>query len=85
MAMVPYADPEIMEDLEFRLLALLNGVNRETYASLTNAEKLDKLFWLQYKYYDFLVRRRTECGVPVPKRWQRWYDARKAYSDSIAK
>lgn len=59
-------------------------VSRGYLRSLSPAEKIEKMLRIQFQYYQLLQAREQSGGKPIPPSWQKWYRARKAYSESVA-
>lgn len=62
---------DVIEDLKTR-----KKTSREYLRSLSPLEKIEKLVQLQEQYYQMLLVREQNGGLPVPEKWRKWYRAR---------
>lgn len=65
------AQDQIIGDLRHR-----KAVSREYLRALSPIKKIEHLFSLQEQYYQMLVAREENGGIPVPEKWHKWYRAR---------
>jgi hypothetical protein len=62
---------EVINDLMRR-----KKISREYLRSLSPEEKTSRLVDLQEQYYQMLVVREENDGLPIPERWRKWHQAR---------